>query len=157
MAVPMSRIISAASADTGGGQRGRVTDANQKSGVLRLPCYHPSWAWSSRPAQNGDSSPLTEDLHPILDSYSRYPRFLLGCSQPTWASFLRPMLPLTSSTASQHQEVLRSPSQSHRDSISNKMSQTHRTPCGEGRTGQDVPPSLVQMGRRSHREEHALA
>lgn len=94
MAVPISRMISAASADTEKG----VSDVSQGSGSLESPT----------PLSHllGKHKMMTALLPPETSIPYPYPdhafSFLWGCPQLTWASFCRPELPLPSSAAGWH-------------------------------------------------------
>ena len=127
MAVPISRMISAASADTDrGGGHGCHSRVRQPRGPLPIT---PLWR-----AQDGallpPRTPLqTPTLVPLVSSGDA-----------------------PSSAAGWHQEALRPPSQAHGESISDKLPQTHRTPWGKN----TLPTTLVQVGKLRHREGQGL-
>lgn len=110
MAVPISRMISAASADT---EEGPVMPVRGQAAWAFHPIIPPVTA------QDGNSSPATQDAHPIPPAQSS--QFLLGMPQPTWTSFLRPGPPLPIPGAGWHQEALKPPSQGHGQSTSDKV------------------------------------
>lgn len=106
MAVPISRMISAASADMDrGGGHGCLSRVRQPRGPLPITPLGRAQDGALLPPGTPPQSPT---LVPLVSSGDA-----------------------PSSAAGWHQEALRPPSQAHGESISDKLPQTHRTPWGK--------------------------
>lgn len=114
MAVPISRMISAASADTDrGGSREWKLRVRQPRGPLPITPLGKAQDGAVLPPR---TPPHSLTLVPLVSSGDA-----------------------PSSAAGWHQEALRPPSQAHGESISDKLPQTHRTPWGMN----TLPPPLL--------------